>query len=68
MIKLSFMIVVMGRQQAPQKLASHAGIFRGARISSLPFVGREEIRAPLKTPAWQATQKCEAQNVWKFNN
>ena len=26
---------------------------RGPRISSL--VGREEIRAPLKTPAWEAT-------------
>jgi len=26
-------------------LASHAGVFRGARIS------RDEIRAPLKTPA-----------------
>ena len=34
-------------------LASHAGVFRGARISSL--VGREEIRAPLKTPAWEAS-------------
>ena len=36
---------------------AHAGVFRGARISSLPiipFVGREEIRAPLKTPAWVA--------------
>ena len=33
-------------------IASHAGIFRGARISSL--VGREEIRAPLKTPSWEA--------------
>ena len=27
-------------------LASHAGLFRGARM--------EEIRAPLKTPAWEA--------------
>ena len=33
-------------------LASHAGVFRGARIS---FLGREEIRAPLKTPAWEAS-------------
>ena len=32
-------------------VASHAGVFRGPRIS----VGREEIRAPLKTPAWEAT-------------
>ena len=34
-------------------VASHAGVFRGARISSLP---REEKRAPLKTPAWEATR------------
>ena len=33
-------------------LASHASVFRGARFSSLP---REEIRAPLKTPPWEAT-------------
>ena len=33
-------------------IASHAGVFWGARISSLPT--REEIRAPLKTPAWEA--------------
>ena len=31
-------------------IASHAGVFTGARISSL----REEKRAPLKTPAWEA--------------
>ena len=37
-------------------LASHAGDFRGARISSL--VGRDEIRAPLNTPAWEATTLC----------
>ena len=34
-------------------IASHAGVFRGARISSLPM-GREQIRAPLKMPAWEA--------------
>ena len=34
------------------KLAFPAGVFRRARISSL--VGREEIRAPLKTPAEEA--------------
>ena len=34
-------------------LASHAGVFSGARISSPP-VGRDEIPAPLKTPAWEA--------------
>ena len=40
-------------------LASHAGVFRGVRFSSLPtFVGREEIRAPLKTPAWEARIMC----------
>ena len=32
-------------------LASHAGVFRGVRISSLPT--RDEIPAPLKTPAWE---------------
>ena len=36
-------------------LASPAGVFRGDRISSLPPVGREEIRSPLKTPAGEAT-------------
>ena len=33
-------------------LASHASVLRGARFSSL--VGRDEKRAPLKTPAWEA--------------
>ena len=33
-------------------VASHAGDFKGFRISSL---GRDEIRAPLKTPAWEAS-------------
>ena len=37
-------------------VASHAGVFRGARFSSLP---RDEKRAPLKTPAWEAN-KIEA--------
>ena len=36
-------------RSSPLKVASHAGVFRGAR--------REEIRAPLKTPAWEATLK-----------
>ena len=48
-------------------LASHAGVFRGARFSSLPkhgkgmlfsveqaFVGKDEKRAPLKTPTLEA--------------
>ena len=33
-------------------LASHAGVFRGARFSSL---GRDEKRASLTTPAWEAS-------------
>ena len=33
-------------------IASHAGVFRGARFSSLPT--NDEKRAPLKTPAWEA--------------
>ena len=37
---------------APFGLASHAGVFRGARFSSLP---KNEKRAPLKMPAWEAT-------------
>ena len=49
-------------------LALHAGVYSGARFSSLPtnsgkgmlflveqaFVGSDEKRAPLKMPAWQA--------------
>ena len=34
---------------SPLWIASLAGVLRGA------FVGREEIRAPLKTPAWEVT-------------
>ena len=37
-------------------VAYHAGVFRGGRISSL-VVGREEIRASLKKPAWKANGK-----------
>ena len=46
---------------APIRVASHAGVFRGARFSFifisslLAFVGRDEKRAPLKMPAWEAT-------------
>ena len=39
-------------------LASHAGVSRGARFSSL--VGRDEIPAPLKTPAWEANAFLES--------
>ena len=35
-------------------IASPAGVCRGDRVSSSPFVGREEIRSPLKTPAGEA--------------
>ena len=38
------------------KVASHAGVCRGVRFSSSP-VGRDERRAPLKTPAWEAIAK-----------
>ena len=43
------------------EIASHAGVFRGARFSSLPtkFVGRDEKWAPLKTPAWEARSEKE---------
>ena len=48
--------------KAPVMLASHAGVFRGVRISC--GVGREEIRAPLKTPAWEATvMQATAQKI-----
>ena len=44
---------VCGKQKksgtrAAGELASHAGV----------FVRRDEIRAPLKTPAWKATVEC----------
>ena len=32
-------------------VASHACVFRGARVSS---EGRDEIRAPINTPVWEA--------------
>ena len=38
------------------KVASHAGVFRGARLSSLP-TGEDEKRTLLKTPAWEAIAK-----------
>ena len=41
-------------------VASHASGFRGARISSLP--ARDEIRASLKTPAWEANMMVERVN------
>ena len=38
------------------RFASHAGVFRGARLSSLPT--RDEGRALLNTPAWEASGRC----------
>ena len=40
-------------------LASHADVFRGAVFHPSPqTVGRDEKRAPLKTPAWEAKRIC----------
>ena len=35
-------------------LASYAGVFRGARISSLPLVGGGRNTGSPKTPTWEA--------------
>ena len=43
---------------AAKSVASRAGVFRGARFSSLS-VGGDEKRALLKTPAWEATKREE---------
>ena len=43
-----------------QVVASHAGVFRGARF----FVGRDEKRAPLKTSAWEAIQVAVVGEGW----
>ena len=44
------------------QLASHAGVFRGARFSSL-----YEKRAPLKTPAWEARYQTDLpeNQIWR---
>ena len=39
---------------SPFPLASHAGVFREL-VFHPSLVGRDEKRAPLKTPAWEAT-------------
>ena len=44
-----FPAIFVKRQWSCSSVASHAGVFRGARM------GREEIRAPLKMPAWKAS-------------
>ena len=40
---------------AAGNLASHAVVFREARLYTVIFVGKDERRAPLKTPEWEAT-------------
>ena len=57
-------------------VASHAGVFSGARFSSLPTnacstednipfpMGRDEKRAPLKTPAWEASFPAAALRLY----
>ena len=44
--------------QSGESVASHAGVFRGARILPSP-----QTRAPLKTPAWEARESAELQGV-----
>ena len=66
LVSLYKRIAASGNEIGPF-LASHASVFRGARFSSLPkhgkgmlfsveqaFVGKDEKRAPLKTPALEA--------------
>ena len=49
------------------ELASHAGVFREARFPSLPTrMGREEKRAPLKKPAWEAIAQYICLKVTKL--
>ena len=52
-VYLEVMLCVCCFHPALLHIASHAGVFRGARIR-IRILGREEIRAPLKTPAWEA--------------
>ena len=47
--------------ESRERFASNTGVFRGARLSSL--VGRDESRAPLKTPAWEAGGRCTVQKA-----
>ena len=46
-------------------LASHAGVFRGARFSFLPT--NDEKRAPLKMPAWEATDSRKRAQILADN-
>ena len=43
--------IELQRKTVTRGITSHAGVFTGARTSH-----REEIRAALKTPAWEATR------------
>ena len=67
-----FVSLTQCHKDAPaRKVASQAGVFRGARFSSLPtnafstknnipfplFVGRDEKLTPPNTPAWEATRQ-----------
>ena len=50
----------VSREKSPaaKSVASHGGVFRGARFSYIS-VGGDEKRALLKTPAWEATKSQE---------
>ena len=48
---------------ADSVIASHAGVFRGAR-----FVGRDEKRVPLKTPAWEANSVIDVRNTYPLDS
>ena len=39
-----------------------------ARLISPQFVGRDEKRAPLKTPAWEARRICDPSQKWRQNH
>ena len=62
--KINIKLIEAGREKRKKGwywLASHASVFRGVRISFVfppPPVkgggGGEEMRVPLKTPAWEA--------------
>ena len=57
-LKINPGLVLIGfRTVVAQKVASHAGVFRRARTSFIP--PHNERRAPLKMPAWEATQKAD---------
>ena len=53
-----FTLVCLWCGRTSGRVASHAGVFRGARISSLS----DEIRAPLTTPAWEASGRADVRS------